>query len=182
MRRGIDPLEGANDRIAGRGRSGNAAVNAGQARSGQRRPEDGEKNGLQSHVRFGRIQVHDPKVLVQGDSRRISRLICAINAGTMKQPYWLGLLLSLEGSVDHLILKNGDFVTMCMLSHRLCIMFGHRHHMRKCARNNELQCNKNDEEPTKHTVSFHPSTINTCRRSVVKSDRAHQLLEAHAYL
>lgn len=67
----------------------------------------------------------------------------------MKQSHWLGLLLSLEGSVDHLILKNGYFVTMHMLSRsRLCTMFGHRHHMRKCTRHNELQCNKNDEDPT----------------------------------
>jgi len=86
----------------------------------------------------------------------------------MKQSHWLGLLLSLECSVDHLILKNGYFVTMHVLSRRLCTMFGHRHHMRKCTRHNELQCNKNDEDPTEHTVSFRPSTINTSRRSAVK--------------
>ncbi|WP_218059639.1 hypothetical protein, partial [Thioclava sp. SK-1] len=105
------------------------------------------------------------------------------NAGTMKQSHWLGLLLSLEGSVDHLILKNGYFVTMHMLSRsRLCTMFGHRHHMRKCTRHNELQCNKNDEDPTEHTVSFRPSRINTSQRSVVKSEEALQLLEAHDYV
>ena len=168
--RGSKLKKTANDRIAGRGRSGNAAINAVQARSGQRRPKEGEKNGLQSHARFGWIQVRDPEVFVQVDSRRISRLICASNAGTMKQSHWLGLLLSLEGSVDHLILKNGYFVTMHMLSRRLCTMFGHRHHMRKCTRHNELQCNKNDEDPTEHTVSFRPPTINTSRRSVVKSE------------
>ena len=97
----------------------------------------------------------------------------------MKQSHWLGLLLSLEGSVDHLILKNGYFVTMHMLSRRLCTLFGHRHHMRKCTRHKELQCNKNDEDPTEHTVSFRPSTINTSRWPVVKSEEALPLLEAH---
>ncbi len=100
----------------------------------------------------------------------------------MKQSHWLGLLLSLEGSVDHLILKNGYFVTMHMLSRRLCTMFGHRHHMRKCTRHNELQCNKNDEDPTEHTVSFRPPTINTSGGSVVKPERALQLLEAHDFV
>ena len=97
----------------------------------------------------------------------------------MKQSHWLGLLLSLEGSVDHLILKNGYFVTMHMLSRRLCTMFGHRHHMRKCTRHKELHCTKNDEDPTEHTVSFRPSTINTSRWPVVKSEEALPLLEAH---
>ncbi|WP_170134568.1 hypothetical protein [Salipiger aestuarii] len=119
---------------------------------------------------------------MQVDSRRIAILICASNAGTMKQSHWLGLLLSLEGSVDHLILKNGYFVTMHMLNRRLCTMFGHRHHMRKCTRHNELQCNKNDEDPTEHTVSFSPPTINTSGGSVVKSERAFQLLEAHDFV
>lgn len=100
----------------------------------------------------------------------------------MKQSHWLWLLLSLEGSVGHRILKNVYFVTMHMLSRRLCTMFGHRHHMRKCTRNNELQRNKNDEDPTEHTVSFRPSTINTSRWSVVKSERALQSLEAHDYV
>ena len=61
-------------------------------------------------------------------------------------------------------------------------MVGHRHQMRECARNNELQCNKNDEEPTKHIVSFRPSTINTSRGLVVKSEEAFQLLEPHDYV
>lgn len=98
----------------------------------------------------------------------------------MKQSHWLGLLLSFEGSVDHLILKSGSFFTMHMLSRRLCTMFGHRHHMRKCTRHNELQCNKNDdEESTEHSASFRTTTINTSRWSVVKSEEALQLLEAH---
>ena len=176
--RGLNLKKAANDRIAGRSRSGDAAINARHACSGQRRPKVGEKDGLQSYAGLGRIQVRDPKVLVQVDSRRISILICANNAGAMKQPHWLGLLLSLEGDVDHLILEDGDFVTMRMLSHKLCTMFGHRHHMRECTRNNELQRNKNDEESTEHTVSFCPSTVNTSRRSVVKSESALQLLEA----
>ncbi|WP_428929667.1 hypothetical protein [Marinibacterium sp. SX1] len=116
---------------------------------------------------------------MQVDSRRISRLICASNAGTMKQSHWLGLLLSLEGSVGHLILKNVYFVTMHMLSRRRCTMFGHWHHMRKRTRHNELQCNKNDEDPTEHTVSLRPPTTNTSWWSVVKSEEALQLLEAH---
>ncbi|WP_413220020.1 hypothetical protein [Tritonibacter mobilis] len=172
----------ANDRIAVRGRSGDAGINAGQARSGQRRPKVGEKDGLQSHARFGGDQVRDPKVFAQGDSRHISKLISASKAGTIKQPKWFGLLLGPEGSVHHLILKNGYFVTMHMLSRRLYTMVGHRHQMRECARNNELQCNKNDEEPTKHIVSFRPSTINTSRGLVVKSEEALQLLESHDYV
>lgn len=97
----------------------------------------------------------------------------------MKQSLWLGLLLSFEGNVDHLILKNAYFGTMQMLSGRLCTMFGHRHHMRKCTRDNELQRNKNDEDPTEHTVSFRSSTINIFRRSAVKSGKALPLLDAN---
>jgi len=100
----------------------------------------------------------------------------------MKQPKWFGLLLGLKDGVHHLILKNGYFVTMHMLSRRLCTIFGHRYQMRECARSNELQCNKNDEEPTEHTVSFRPSTINTSRGIVVKSEEALQLLEPHDFV
>ncbi|MBU2963116.1 hypothetical protein KO516_20265 [Citreicella sp. C3M06] len=128
----------------------------------------GKKDGLQGQAGLGRVQISDPNVLVQVDSRRIPNLIRAGNAAAMQQPHWLGLLLGREGNIDHLILKDEDFSAMRMLSHRLCTMFGHRHHMRKCTRNNELQCNKNDEDSTEHIVSFRPPTVNTPRRSAVK--------------
>ncbi|KII18281.1 hypothetical protein OO25_04785 [Phaeobacter sp. S60] len=126
---------------------------------------------MQNHTRFAGVQIGNPKVLVQIDNGRVTELIRASNAGTMQQSQGLGLLLRLEGEVNDLILKKGNPFPMHVMSHRLHAVFRHRHHMRKCTRNNELQGNKNDEDTADHRASFCSNPISAAGSTTVKREK-----------
>ncbi|WP_170134586.1 hypothetical protein [Salipiger aestuarii] len=164
MRLGPVPELAACDRIAGRARSGFAAIDAGQALSGQRGPKVGKKDSLQGHARLGRGQISAPKVLGEVGDRGASELIRAGDAGAMQQPHRFGLPIGAEGTVIGPFLKFGKRLAVHVLGHRLRTRPGHRHHMGECTRDNELQRNKNDEETTDHRVSFRPGLISTGAR------------------
>ncbi|MCJ7871174.1 hypothetical protein [Phaeobacter sp. J2-8] len=180
MRRGLGPGLAACDRIAERACSDDTAINAGQAMSGRRRPQLGKIHGLQSHPWLFGCQLGAQRRPDQGRHRAARELVRAGNAGTMQKPQGLALLLGFESNLNVLILGKGRFFTMHVLGHRLRTLLGHRHHMRKGTRHNELQRNNYDDETTDQNAFLFPPPLDTAGRHSVNNESGFQQVETHA--